>query len=227
MHVVLVHGSGGSAQSWSSVVPLLEAAGIPVTVSDTPSQSLHDDVATITRIIDDIDGPVLLVGHSYGGSIITGAGTHPRVRGLVYIAAWVPDEGENVQELVGEYPEAEVGKWFTRGEDGSWIPDDSPAARQALAWDVPPEVWERRLHDRRTSADAIFTERSGPAAWRTRPSWYLIAEDDKHIHLEGQKHMAARAGAHIQTVATSHAVPYAAPEAVVALIEAARSSLAE
>ncbi|MCC4248665.1 MULTISPECIES: alpha/beta fold hydrolase [Microbacterium] len=225
MHVVLVHGSGGSAESWSSVVPLLEDAGIPVTVSDTPSQSLHDDVATVTRLIDGIDGPVLLVGHSYGGSVITGAGTHPRVRGLVYIAAWVPDEGENVRELVERYPQAEVGAWFTRGEDGSWIPDDSPAAREALAWDVPIEVWERRIHDRRPSADAIFTERSGPAAWRTRPAWYLIALDDKHIHLEGQQHMAARAGARTRTVATSHAVPYAAPRDVVDIIEAARSSL--
>ncbi|MBQ9917004.1 MAG: alpha/beta hydrolase [Microbacterium sp.] len=226
MHVVLVHGSGGSAGSWSSVVPLLQEAGISSTTFDGPSQSLHDDVATVRHLVDAADDDVLLVGHSYGGAVITGAGTHPRVRGLVYVAAWVPDEGESVTQLVGEFPEAEVGRWFTRGEDGSWIPDDSPAAREALSWDVPDEVWERKVQDRRTSANAIFTERSGVPAWRDRPSWYLLATSDKHIHPEGQTYMATRAGAEIVTVPTSHAVPHAAPEAVVRTITEALSAVA-
>jgi pimeloyl-ACP methyl ester carboxylesterase len=225
MHVVLVHGAGGSAGSWSSVVPLLHKAGIATTTFDGPSQSLHDDVASVRQMVDAADDDVLLVGHSYGGAVITGAGTHPRVRGLVYVAAWVPDEGESVNQLVEEFPEAEVGRWFTRGEDGSWIPDDSLAAREALAWDVPTEVWERKVQDRRTSADAIFTERSGAPAWRDRPAWYLLASSDKHIHPEGQTSMATRAGAEITTVPTSHAVPHAAPEAVVGMIAEALSSL--
>jgi len=227
MHIVLVHGSGGSAESWSSVTPLLRAEGYAVTVADNPSQSLVDDVASVTALVDGIQGPVLLVGHSYGGAVITDVGTHPRVRGLVYVAAWVPDHGENVHELVERYPAAEVERWFTRGADGSWIPDDSPAAREALSWDVPLEVWERNLQDRRTSGDAIFTERVSAAAWRTKPSWYLFAEEDKHIHPDGQNDMAARAGATIRTVSTSHAVPHAAPGAVVDIIRAAAESLAE
>ncbi|MCT2086658.1 alpha/beta hydrolase [Microbacterium enclense] len=227
MHIVLVHGSGGSANSWSAVEPLLRAEGHAVTAVDNPSQSLREDVAAVTSVIDAIDGPVLLVGHSYGGAVITDAGTHPRVRGLVYIAAWVPDEGENVTGLVGRYPEAEVGRWFTRGADGSWIPDDTAAAREALAWDVPLEVWERKVHDRRPSADAIFTERLSGAAWRTRPAWYLIARDDKHIHPEGQQDMAARAGATIRSVSTSHSVSHAAPQAVVDIIGEALASLTD
>jgi pimeloyl-ACP methyl ester carboxylesterase len=227
MHVVLVHGMGGSAQSWSLVTPLLERAGIPFSATDQPSQSLQDDIAAVTQVIEGIDEPVLLVGHSYGGAVITGAGTHPRVRGLVYVAAWVPDEGESVRELVERYPRAEVEDWYTRGPDGSWIPIDSPAARDALAWDVPVEIWARKIEDRRPSADAIFTETSGTPAWRDRPSWYLFASEDKHIHPDAQEHMATRIGATIRRVPTSHAVPHASPAAVLAIIEQARASLSE
>ena len=226
MHIVLVHGAGGSASSWSLVTPLLDERGLSYSVADNPSQSLPDDVASVTALIDAAPGPVLLVGHSYGGAVITNAGRHERVHGLLYVAAFAPDEGESVQKIVNSYPAAEVSSFMTRGPDGEWIPDGRPEARQALAWDVPDDIWEARHDDSRVSADAIFTGTTGEPAWRNLPSWYLVATSDKHIRLEAQRDMAARAGAAVSEVDTSHAVPHAAPARVVEVIEQALQSMA-
>lgn len=219
MHVVLVHGSGGSPSTWSSVVPLLEERGIPVSAVDNPSRSLTEDVARVETVIDSVEEDVLLVGHSYGGAVVTNAGRHPRVRGLVYVAAFVPEEGESVQGIVGRYPAAEVSNFFSRGPAGEWIPTHSEESRQALAWDVPRDVWEAGHHDRRDSGDAIFSERTGAPAWGHLPSWYLLALGDKHIRVEAQRDMAERAGATVIEVDTSHAVPHVAPERVVEVVQ--------
>ncbi|WP_159499732.1 alpha/beta fold hydrolase [Microbacterium sp. 18062] len=225
MHVVLVHGAGGSSASWSLVAPLLESRGIAFSVADNPSQSLHDDVATVRAMIDAANDDVLLVGHSYGGAVITNAGRHERVRGLVYVAAFAPAGGESVQGIVNSYPAALVNSFMTRGPGGEWIPDGRPEARRELAWDVPDEIWERREEDARVSADAIFTETTGEPAWAARPAWYLLATNDRHIRVEAQRDMATRAGARISEVGTSHAVPHAAPERVADLIGSALAEL--
>ncbi len=226
MHVVLVHGAGGSDRTWSSVLPLLAERGIAATAADNPSQSLYADVERVRAILDALDDDVLLVGHSYGGAVITNAGRHPRVHGLVYVAAFAPAAEESVQGIVNSYPDAEVSSFMTRGPGGEWIPDERPEARAALAWDVPDEIWETRAEDSRPSADAIFTDTTGAPAWATLPSWYLLANQDKHIRVEAQRDMAARAGANVTEIGTSHAVAHAAPGAVVAVIEAALAALA-
>ena len=226
MHVILVHGAGGSDRTWLYVLPNLAERGISATAVDNPSQSLRADTETVRALIDSVDDDVLLVGHSYGGAVITNAGTHERVRGLVYIAAFAPDEGESVQRIVNSYPAAEVSSFMTRGEDGAWIPDGRPEARAALAWDVPDEIWDARADDNRVSADAIFTETTHDPAWAGLPAWYLVATNDKHIRIEAQRAMAARARAVVSEVGTSHAVPHAAPDAVVATIESALGALA-
>ncbi|MBB2975366.1 pimeloyl-ACP methyl ester carboxylesterase [Microbacterium endophyticum] len=218
MHVVLVHGAGGSPASWSLVTPLLEAEGLTFSVADNPSQSLRDDVERVIEIIEAAGDDILLVGHSYGGAVISNAGRHERVRGLVYIAAFAPDQGESVQDIVTRYPAAEVESFMTRGPNGEWLWGDSPAAREALAWDVPAEVWDRREEDHRESADAIFTDLTGEPAWRDLPAWYLLATRDKHIRVEAQRDMAARAGAYVIEVESSHAVPHAAPARVLDVI---------
>lgn len=225
MHVVLVHGAGGSDKSWSLVSPLLAERGIAHSIADSPSQSMTDDVATVTGLIDAVDGPVLLVGHSYGGAVITNAGRHERVRGLVYVAAFAPDEGESVQEIVNSYPAALVNSFMVRGQGGEWIPDGRPEARQELSWDVPDEIWDNRQDDHRVSADAIFTGRTASPAWKHLPAWYLLATQDRHIRVEAQRDMAERAGATISAVDTSHAVPHAAPGRVVDVIEVALATL--
>ena len=131
---------GGTPFTWSSVVPLLEQRGHSFSLADNHSQSLYDDEANVRALIDAVDGPVLLVGHSYGGAVITAAGTHDRVVGLVYVAAFAPDGGESVSEIVSAYEPAEVSKYFTRGADGEWIPAPDEESWRELAWDVPEEV---------------------------------------------------------------------------------------
>ena len=221
MHIVLVHGMGGSPNSWLAVTSLLDKRGLSYSVADNWSRSLADDVEQVRALIDAASGPVLLVGHSYGGAVITNAGTHEKVRGLVYIAAFAPEEGESVQQIVESYPDAEVSAFMKRGPAGEWITDEGPEARAALAWDVPEEVWTARLNDRRPSADAIFSAPSGAPAWAQRPSWYLVAASDKHIRPEIQREMARRARATVTEVDTSHAIPHAAPASVVDVIETA------
>ncbi|SDZ42291.1 alpha/beta fold hydrolase [Herbiconiux ginsengi] len=225
MHIILVHGAGGSSASWSLVTPLLDERGLSYSVADNPSQSLTDDVASVNALIDAAGEPVLLVGHSYGGAVITNAGRNENVHGLVYVAAFAPAEGESVQKIVNSYPEALVSSFMTRGDDGEWIPDGRPEARQALAWDVPDEIWEARDDDNRVSANAIFTGETGAPAWQTLPAWYLLATNDKHIRIEAQRDMAERAGAVVSEVDTSHAVPHAAPARVVEIIEQALGSI--
>jgi len=226
MHVVLVHGMGGSPNSWSSVTPLLDERGLSYSVADNLSQSLADDVANVHALVDAAGESTLLVGHSYGGAVITNAGHHEQVRGLVYIAAFAPDDGESVRQIVESYPPAEVSAFMKRGADGEWITDDGPEARAALAWDVPESIWMAGLNDRRPSSDEIFTAPTGTPAWATRPSWYLVASHDKHIGPQTQRDMARRAGATVSEVATSHAIQHAAPANVVDLIETAISALA-
>jgi pimeloyl-ACP methyl ester carboxylesterase len=225
MHIVLVHGMGGSDYDWSAVAPLLEAAGHRVSVADNPSQSLVDDAATVRALVDAADDDALLVGHSYGGAVITNAGTHDRVRGVVYVAAFAPAEGETVNEIVTRYEPAEVSQFMTRGPDGEWIGVESDESRMALSWDVAEDVMEARSERRRPSADAIFTHPTGEPAWASRPAWYLVASLDKHLRPEAQRDMAERADATVEEIATSHSIPLAAPEQVSDFILRAAVSL--
>lgn len=225
MHIVLVHGMGGSDYDWSLVAPLLEAAGHRVSVADNLSQSLDDDVAATRALVDAVDDDALLVGHSYGGAVITNAGTHARVVGLVYIAAFAPAEGETVEQIVTSYAPAEVSDFMMRGPNGEWIGDESEQARLALAWDVPEEVTVELRKRTRPSADEIFTRPTGTPAWASRPAWYLLATEDKHIRPEAQRDMATRAGATIEEIAASHALPVATPGAVSEFVLSAVTSL--
>lgn len=225
MHIVLVHGMGGSDYDWHLVAPLLEDAGHRVSIVDHLSQSLDDDIAATHALIDAVDDDALLVGHSYGGAIVTGAGTHDRVRGVVYIAAFAPDRGETVQGIVTRYDPAEVSRFMTRGPEGEWIGVESDESRLALSWDVPEEISDARRERRRPSADGIFTRPMGEPAWASRPAWYLVASLDKHLQPQAQRDMAARAGATVEEFAGSHSLPLAAPAAVSAFVDRAARSL--
>lgn len=226
MHIVLVHGMGGSDYDWHLVAPRLEQAGHRVSVADNLSQSLDDDVAATRALVDAFDEDALLVGHSYGGAVITNAGTHERVRGLVYIAAFALAEGETVRQIVESYEPAEVSRFMKRGPDGEWISEQSEEARMALAWDVPEEVTKEARTRRRASANGIFIQPTGTPAWASKPTWYMLATDDKHIRPEAQRHMATRAGATIQEIAASHSLPLATPAPVSAFVLTAVESLA-
>ncbi|WP_042723608.1 alpha/beta hydrolase [Curtobacterium sp. B18] len=214
-------GAGGSPSAWSSVTPLLRARGIAHTLADNAMTSLRDDEASVRALIDGIEGPVLLVGHSYGGAVITNAGTHERVVGLVYVAAFAPDTGESVSAIVERHEPALVAQYTHRGPDGGWITRDDEESRAALAWDVPEDVLRAARYERRVTADAAFQQPTREPAWATRPSWYLVATSDRHLLPEIQRGFVARMRAASEEVDTSHAVAHAAPAQVVAVIERA------
>jgi pimeloyl-ACP methyl ester carboxylesterase len=219
--IVLVHGAGGTPATWTEVVPLLTAAGHDVVAVTNPMTSLHDDVAHTASVVRELGRPVLLVGHSYGGAVITNAGHEPNVTGLVYVAAFAPDEGETVNGIVERYPPAEVSKYMRRGPNGEWESEHTDEYWAEIGFDVAVEqraVWNA---ESRRSENAIFTDATGVPAWKSKPSWYLIAAQDKTLPTVIQRDMAARMGATIDEVPGSHFTPRVHPAAVVAVIEKA------
>jgi pimeloyl-ACP methyl ester carboxylesterase len=219
VQIVLVHGAGGTPATWDAVLPLLRERGHPVTAVTNPMESLEGDVAHTTAAIE--DGPVLLVGHSYGGAVITNVGRHPQVRRLVYIAAFAPDEGETVQQIVERYEPAPVSKHMRRGPDGEWRSERTEAYWAEIGWDLTPEQRATSGSENRQADKRIFEQPTGVPAWRSLPSWYLVAEQDATLLPEIQRDMAARAGADTETVPGSHFTPLVHPDRVVALIERA------
>ncbi len=217
-NIVLVHGAFVDGSTWRGVYDLLTADGYHVAVVQNPTLSLQDDVAAVRRAIEAQDGPVVLVGHSYGGAVITEAGTCDAVTALVYIAAFTPDVGESVHALGGNpdapgspIVEAPGGMLFQnrRTFRESFGADLSPADASFLADSQVP--WGMRA----------MTESVAVAAWRSRPSWYLIATEDRMITPSAQRAMAQRAGATTVEVAASHAVYISDPRATAALIRQA------
>jgi pimeloyl-ACP methyl ester carboxylesterase len=218
--IVLVHGAFVDASGWRAVYDVLTGNGYRVAVVQLPCVSLSGDADATRRIIDAQDGPVVLAGHSYGGAVITEAGTHDKVTALVYIAAFVPDEGESVNALGGN-PDA-PGSPIVSAPDGFLLQDrtsfpssfgaDLPAADAAFMADsqVP---W---------GVDAMTGPITEPA-WRGKPSWYLIATEDRMIPPSAQRTMAHRANAVTAEIAASHAVYMSQPRAVAAFIQRACS----
>lgn len=225
MHIILVHGAGGTPTTWDDVLPFLRARELQFTAVTNPMASLETDVANTTAAIDAAGGPVLLVGHSYGGAVISNAGRHPAVRGLVYVAAFAPDQGESVNGIVESYPPAQVSKYMRRGPNGEWWTDRGGDFWDEIAWDVPIERREALVSETRQSENAIFSQPTGEPAWRTLPSWYLVASDDRTLRTDIQRDMAARAGATTVDVLASHFVPQVAPLAVAGFIDLAATTI--
>ncbi|GAA2653034.1 alpha/beta fold hydrolase [Paractinoplanes durhamensis] len=223
MHIVLVHGAGGTPTTWSELVPLL--GGREHTLITNPMTSLTDDVAHTLGVVSSRNEPVLLVGHSYGGAVITNVGRSELVKGLVYVAAFAPDEGETVNGIVEAYPPAEVSKYMRRGPNGEWASEHTDEYWAEIGWDVP--VGQRAIWDAesRPSDNRIFSEPTGVPAWRTTPSWYLVAAEDKTLPTVIQRDMAARAGAITSEVPGSHFTPRVRPADVLTVIEQALAAL--
>ena len=219
-NVVLVHGGWVDGSGWEGVYKALKKSGYAVTIVQEATTSLADDVATTKRAIASHTGPVILVGHSYGGAVITEAGTDPKVVGLVYVAAFAPDRGESVSTLIKDpVPGAPVPP-ILPPVDGYLLLDKGkfPAA---FAGDVSPEK-AAFMADSQVpwGANALSGTISEPA-WRSKPSWYLLTTDDKMIPPAAQRLMAKRAGATVVEVKASHAVFVSEPQAVASLIEKA------
>ena len=219
-NVVLVHGGFVDGSGWEAVYKILKKDGYNVSIVQNPTISLDDDVAVTKRIIAAQSGPVILVGHSYGGVVITEAGNDPKVAGLVYIAAFAPDKGESVAALIKDPPPGAPVPPILPPQDGFLFLDRAKFAA-SFAADVDAEK-AAFMADSQVpwGVDALSGSISEPA-WKTKPSWYLVATDDKMIPPPAQQFMSKRAGSTVVEVKGSHAVYVSKPEAVARLIEKA------
>ncbi|BDG74302.1 alpha/beta fold hydrolase [Roseomonas fluvialis] len=222
-NVVLVHGAFADGSGWRGVYDTLTARGCRVSIVQNPLTSLADDVAATRRVLNRQDGPAILVGHSWGGTVITEAGTHPKVAGLVYVSALSPDAGETTGQQYDGFTTPPIFVIDVQ-EDGFGFlkPENFKAAFAADASDADAAF----MHDSQVPiAMAAFGTRLTQAAWRTRPSWAVIATDDKAFDLRMLRHMASRIGAKVTDVGASHAVFMTQPGVVADVIDdAARTA---
>jgi pimeloyl-ACP methyl ester carboxylesterase len=226
-NIVLVHGGFVDGSGWEGVHRILSAKGYEVTVVQNPTVSLADDVAVTRRAIAAADGPVLLVGHSYGGVVITEAGNDAKVKALAYIAAFAPDAGESVSSLIANPAPGAPVPPILPPQDGFLFLDRARFA-DSFAADVEPGK-ARFMADSQVpwGVEALAGAVSAPA-WKEKPSWYIVASDDHMIPPPAQRFMAERAGATVTETGGSHAFYVSRPEAVAALIErAAQEALVE
>jgi len=224
-NIVLVHGGFVDGSGWESVYALLKKDNYNVAIVQNPTISLAGDVAATKLVIDEQDGPVILVGHSYGGAVITEAGTDPKVVGLVYVAAFAPDKGESVNSVIKDPPPDAPVPPILPPKDGYLFLDKTKFAA-SFAADVDAEN-AAFMADSQVpwGLEALGGQITEPA-WKTKPSWYLVATEDRMIPPLAQRIMAQRAGSTVIEVAGSHAIYVSQPNAVVALIKQAAQGAA-
>ena len=226
-NVVLVHGAFVDGSGWEGVYELLKQDGFNVSVVQNPTLSLEGDVAATRRVLDQQGGPTILVGHSYGGVVITEAGSHPNVAGLVYIAAFAPDAGESVNTLIADPPPGAPVPPILPPVDGFLFLDREKFA-DSFAADLPAEL-AAFMADSQVpwGLEALNGAVSEPA-WRSKPSWYLVATDDRMIPPAAQRAMSERAGSTVVEAPGSHSIYVSQPQATSDVIKhAARSALVE
>lgn len=227
--VVLVHGAFADASSFARVIPELLADGLPVVAPAVPNRSLVGDSAYIASVVRQIPGPVVLVGHSYGGAVITVAGVEENVKGLVYLAGYALEEGESLGELQGRFPDSDLASALVytpfplegSTEQGTDVSVDPARLPQIFAADVEPELARVLAVSQRPLAAQAFSEPAPAAAWKTKPSWGLIATADHTINPEVERFGYQRAGMTVVEVASSHLVMLSQPKQVADLIREA------
>ncbi|WP_411111085.1 alpha/beta fold hydrolase [Streptomyces sp. c-19] len=227
--IILVHGAFADASSWSGTIRRLQRAGYPVLAPANPLRGLAADTAYLRSVLAAVEGPVVLVGHSYGGAVISGAALGDRrVKALVYIAAFTPDKGESAAELAAKFPGSTLGDAVNPrsyplpgGGTGTELVIERAKFHGQFAADVPAADAAVMAATQRPVATAALEEKAGEAAWRTIPSWALIATADKNIPPAAEWWMARRAGSHITEVDASHAVAVSRPAVVTHVILAA------
>ena len=221
--ILLIHGGFVDGSGWQPVHDLLRRDGYDVAVVQNPTMSLEGDVAAVNHVLEEFDGPVVLVGHSYGGVVVTEAGTHPHVSALVYIAAFAPDAGESVQTLIADPPPGAPVPPILPPRNG-YLALDKDKFHDSFAADLKPELAEFMAHSQVPwGVEALAGAISTPA-WRSTPSWYLVATDDRMIPPPAQRAMSERAGATVVEVSGSHSVYVSQPEATADLIKQAATA---
>ncbi|WP_295128157.1 alpha/beta hydrolase [uncultured Chitinophaga sp.] len=219
-NIVLVHGAFADGSGWQGVYNALSKKGYNVSVVGNPNTGFADDVAATKRVLDRQDGPAILVGHSYGGAIITEAGNHEKVAGLVYVAAFVPADGETLLQLLQAGPPAT--------ESGILPPDaagfvwyDPAKFHAGFCADLPKELASFMAASQVPVSASVFGTSIKDAAWKNKKSWYAVSTEDKTIPPDGQRFMAKRAGATVTEVKGSHCAFISKPAEIIKVIEAA------
>lgn len=221
--IVFAHGLWADGSCFQKLIPTLQAEGHEVICSQHGLDSLKGDVECVTRCFGRVSNPVVLVGHSYGGTLITHAGTDPRVAALVYIAALAPDETETSQGLQEQFPVTEVfshieiadGRIWLRPDGVPFFAGDLPEAEQKLVWATQA-----------VPAPDLFTQKVDGAAWRSKPSWYVVAKQDRTVNPELQRFVAKRMGARVTEADSSHVPMLSRPDLVIEVIRDAAKALA-
>jgi pimeloyl-ACP methyl ester carboxylesterase len=221
-NVVLVHGSYADGSSWNEVIPRLQQAGLHVTAVQNPLTSLADDVAAVERALALQDGPTVLVGHSWAGTVISQAGTDPKVAALVYIAARAPDAGEDYAALVAKYPAAPASKGAIK--TNGFIQLSEEAFLRDFASDLPNDKARALYAVQGPVSETLNAARTTAAAWHNKPSWYAVSTQDRTINTELQRFLAQRMGAHTIEVASSHLAMLSHPAEIANLIIAAAAA---
>jgi pimeloyl-ACP methyl ester carboxylesterase len=224
-NIVLVHGAWADGSCWSAVVEGLQAKGYNVTAPQFPESSLADDVARLREVLNRQGGPTVVVGHSYGGQIMTSLSTDaPNVVGLVYIAAFGLDEGETIGKLLAEGPPTPALAHLDIDKQGfAWIPEDDFVNH--FAADVDPVKARVMFAVQQPLATSTFEDVMGVPAWKSHPSWFLVAADDQAIPPDAERQFAKRMGATIVEVPTSHVAMVSHPDEVAQLIETAAKTV--
>ena len=220
--IVFVHGLWADGSCYSKVIPALQAEGHQVMSAQNSLDTLEGDVAAVSRALGRVSSPAILVGHSYGGTVITAAGTDDRVAGLVYIAALAPDENETSQSLQEQFPVTDVFSHIEIADGRIWL---LPSGIGCFAGDLSEQeqglVWATQgVPD----AD-LFNQKLGGTAWRMKPSWYIVANNDRTVHPDLERFAAKRMGAHTYDVDSSHVPMLSHPDVVLDVIRASASSV--
>lgn len=220
--IVFAHGLWADGSCYSKVIPALQADGHQVVSAQNSLDTLEGDVAAVTRALGRVSSPAILVGHSYGGTVITGAGTDDRVAGLVYIAALAPDEDETSQSLQEQFPVTDIFAHIEIADGRIWM---LPSGIGCFAGDLPEQeqglVWATQC----VPAADLFNQKLDGTAWRTKPSWYIVANNDRTVQPDLERFVAKRMGAHTYDVDSSHVAMLAQPDFVLNVIRTAANSI--
>jgi pimeloyl-ACP methyl ester carboxylesterase len=222
--VVLVHGAFADGSCWAKVIPLLTRRGLTALAVQNPLSSLADDVTAVHRVVDVQRGPVLMAGHSWGGAVITEAGNHPQVKGLVYVAAGAPDGGQSFDEWWKPYPPAPGAAEIKPYGEG-YVALTPAGVRKHFVQDIPADEADIVFATQGPLAVRCFGDKISAAAWRSKPSWYIVAAQDETIPPAVQRDSANRMGAETLVLESSHVPMLSQPDAVAEVIARAAASI--
>jgi pimeloyl-ACP methyl ester carboxylesterase len=220
--IVFAHGLWADGSCFRKVIPALQADGHQVVSAQNSLDTLEGDVAAVTRALGRVASPAILVGHSYGGTVITAAGTDDRVAGLVYIAALAPDEDETSQSLQEQFPVTDVFAHIEIADGRIWM---LPSGIGCFAGDLPEQEQRLVWATQGVPAADLFTQKLPGTAWRTKPSWYVVASNDRTVQPDLERFVAKRMGAHTYDLDSSHVAMLSQPDAVLDVIRTAANSI--